>query len=334
MRSARRNQPSSMMILRFAAAAAFAAWGSVAFADDAQVTDLLDRGVALRREHRNEEALALFEQAARLSPNPATLAQMALAEQALGRWADSARDFDAALAAGDDPWIAKNLDVLTGAQAVVAHHVGWIAVQAGAPDAELLLDGHPLPQGVEVRVAAGSAVLEARAPGRVPDIRRVEIEPTQHLRVSLSLPPLSPVVPAPVTSPPAVTYVPGPDAPPPPSSSSLPVIPIVLGAVGLAALATGTYFGIRTFSDKATRDSACPQEVCKPNDLTGQNADADARTSADISTTAFVAGGVLVAGAAVWWFLGRGDGHADHSKVDVTPVVGDRAAGLVLRGAL
>ena len=55
-------------------------------ADDDDVTALLLRGFELRRQHRNEEALAAYEQAFALSPTPAVRAQRALAEQTLGHW--------------------------------------------------------------------------------------------------------------------------------------------------------------------------------------------------------------------------------------------------------
>jgi hypothetical protein len=321
MRSAPRSLPP---LLSLAGAAACAVWGSSAFADD-DVADLLDRGVELRREHRNEEALALFERAARLAPAPPTFAQMALAEQALGRWVDAARDFDAALSSGDDPWIAKNLDALVGAQAIVSRHVGWIAVQVDAAGAEVLLDGRPIPQGPDLCVTSGGAVLEVHAAGRVPDIRHVEIEPAKHARLTIALAVLAPAVPPA----PTVLLVPPPaDAAP----ASTPIIPLVLGAAGVASLATGTYFGIRTFSDKSQRDALCPVGgVCQP---AAQNSDSDARSSANISTAAFITGGALVVAAGVWWLVARSDSHGDRGAIRLAPTVSPTSAGLVVGGVL
>jgi tetratricopeptide (TPR) repeat protein len=74
----------------------------------ADATSLIRRGVELRKEHRNDEALAAFAQAFALAPSPAAQAQRALAEQALGRWLDAEKDLEAALASEDDRWIEKN----------------------------------------------------------------------------------------------------------------------------------------------------------------------------------------------------------------------------------
>jgi hypothetical protein len=78
-----------------------------------------------------------------------------------------------------------------------------------------------------------------------------------------------------------------------PASKGIPVVTLVLGAVGLAALGTGTYFGLKA------RGQADDLEVCRPN-CARSDAEKMRRNAllADVSFgVAFVALGV---GSAVW----------------------------------
>jgi hypothetical protein len=106
--------------------------------------------------------------------------------------------------------------------------------------------------------------------------------------------------------------------------------PIVLGALGLAALATGAYFGVRTIDFKSERDGACTNG-CLP---AAANYDLDARSSAAASTAAFGVGAGFVAAGVVWWLVDRGRASATRPAVEVAPIVGACTGGLVVRGAL
>lgn len=327
---------TSRDVAAFVAAVVIASLSSAKPARADEVTDLLEQGVALRRQHRTEEALDAFLRAARLSPAPAILAQVGLAEQALGRWIEAAHDLDVAVAAADDPWIAKNLDALHGAQAIVAQHVAWLTVDVDVASAEIGLDGVGLERGIAARVSTGPAVLEVRAPGYAPDIRHLELAPAEHARIAAKLVPLSASASLPSTA--ALAPVMTPDLGPPRASAptstaatSLPLGPLVLGGAGLVALGTGTYFGIRTLTDKSNRDGQC---------VGGCNAsavsyDSDARTSATISTVALAGGGAMVVASGLWWWLGRGaSAPSARGAVDVAPVVGSGFGGIVAWGSL
>jgi hypothetical protein len=69
---------------------------------------LLARGVALRWQRRDAEALVEFQHAYAMHPCPRAGGQIALAEQALGHWPEAESGLVAALASADDPWIAYN----------------------------------------------------------------------------------------------------------------------------------------------------------------------------------------------------------------------------------
>src|SRR5580704_13340383 len=73
---------------------------------------LVKEGIELRRLHRDADALDAFRRAYALDPAPRTLAQIALAEQALGHFVDAESDLQRAIGAGDDPWIRRSARTL------------------------------------------------------------------------------------------------------------------------------------------------------------------------------------------------------------------------------
>jgi|SRR5579859_2915204 len=139
-----------------------------ALADAAgDAADHVRRGIELRRTHQNAEALAEFEEAYALAPTPRARAQVALAELALGRWVEAESGLVEALAAKDDPWIAKNHDILADALASIRPRVADLVVDASVAGAEVWVDGARrgvVPLVAPLRVAAGDVVVEVRAP--------------------------------------------------------------------------------------------------------------------------------------------------------------------------
>src|SRR5436190_8859003 len=96
----RRMRPQAWMLVLALIAPAIAQ----AQTDDPDA--LIQQGLDLRREHRDDEALAVFRRSHELRPSARALAQIALAEQATGRWVDAREHLTEALAM-DDPWIAE-----------------------------------------------------------------------------------------------------------------------------------------------------------------------------------------------------------------------------------
>jgi len=77
------------------------------------------------------------------------------------------------------------------------------------------------------------------------------------------------------------------------------VVALVAGGVGVAGLATGGVFGVMAMQKKQDAQKICPHDC---PDKAGVDAWHSATTFGTVSTIAFVAGGALVAGAAVLWF--------------------------------
>jgi hypothetical protein len=275
--------------------------------------ELTKRGLALRRARRDAEALEEFRRAYAVDPTPRTLAQIALAEQALGRWVDAETDLRAALRAGGDPWIVSNRRVLDAGLSAIREHLGSLDVEADVAGADLWVNGSrvgPLPLAAPLRVEAGSVIVEVRAEGYAPARRMTSVDPGGSARESVHLVPLVP--PAPLGEahvPPSSREAPSvaPLSPPPGQSPSR-VIPVdrpmratsfAWFGAGVLGVAAGAYFGVRTFQTKADRDSSCPGGACTAE---GVHLDQEARTFATRSTAWFVAGAAAAGiGATLFW---------------------------------
>ena len=99
---------------------------------------------------------------------------------------------------------------------------------------------------------------------------------------------------------------------------------IVAGGVGLASLGVGSAFGLTAMAKKADAEKVCPHDCADQN---GVNLWGDAAGAGNVSTAAFVVGGVmLAAGAALWLTAG-----ADSTR-GPTAQVGIGAGSIQLRG--
>jgi hypothetical protein len=309
----RRVLSGLLVLLSIASLARFAA-----AADDASAADLLRAGVKLRHEGLDEAALALFERAAAIAPTPVARAQIALAEQALGRWLDAEAHLRVALDAEEDPWIVANRAALDLARDAIAGHLGWLTVDVGAPSADIHFGGHSIAPFVEARVASGSGELEVRAAGYAPVERPIDVPPGEHTRLTIALEALRP------------DLLPEPHVPAAAGGRS-PLGPLVLASLGVAGIGVGSYFGVLTLEHKSARDADCPDGVCTQAAVTE---DASARASARVSTVAFTAGLAFAAAAAAWWMFEPGPPSSARVAWRPVPVIDGRSAGLGIAGSL
>jgi hypothetical protein len=149
--------------------------------------ELVTQGLALRRKGDDAAALQKFEQAYEADKRPRTLAQVALAEQALGRWAHAYDHLTEALGEKSDPWIAKHKSTLEDAMKALREHVGKLEILGGSPGAEVRINGATvgsLPLSKPVTLPTGSAAIEVAAPSFTPIQRTTGIRAGQTTRES------------------------------------------------------------------------------------------------------------------------------------------------------
>lgn len=150
-------------------------------------------GQSLRVQGRDAEALDVFREVYARTRAPRTLARVALAEAALGRWLDAETHMVDALAS-NDPWVTANrrepAGGLEGALALIRTHLGNLVVRSGTPGAELWIAGvrrAALPLEHPLRVTEGSLSVELRAPGHLATVRPVAIRGGADAPVSVDI---------------------------------------------------------------------------------------------------------------------------------------------------
>jgi hypothetical protein len=90
--------------------------------------ELVKEGVALREKGDDKGALEKFREADTAAPSGEAKAQMALAEQALGRWTDAELHLKAALDDGSNAFVKRNRKALEGALETIGKHLATISL--------------------------------------------------------------------------------------------------------------------------------------------------------------------------------------------------------------
>jgi hypothetical protein len=293
---------------------------------DAEATALLERGTELRRAGRDEEALVLFKRVDQSRPSPRAHAQVALAEQALGRWVAAEKDLSRALDADGDLWINKNRTILVKALEAIRQHVGSLVILGSPPGALVRVNGEPagtLPLAAPISVAAGDVVVRVEAPRRPPLSRRVSILGGELTRETIDLPPpeSTPVAAAPVTIVHAGPAVPpsvdlsasttNATSEPAPRRAGLRTAAWITGGLGVVALAVGIVADVR-YVDNVNSfnapDSGCANTA--PNRGTGASCEATYNAFTEekpVAIAAFATAGVLGVASAILFWAGHGE---------------------------
>ena len=138
----------------------------------------IEAGVQLRRERRDAEALEQFKQAYRRSGSSRALAQIALAEQALGRWIRAEKHLLRALNDKKDPWIERNRKALDSGLRTIQQRLVSLELDASVEGARVLVNGKTagtIPVSRSIRAVAGTVVVEVRAEGYWPMTRHLTL---------------------------------------------------------------------------------------------------------------------------------------------------------------
>ena len=161
-----RRRGRFVVVLGFVAVS-IGAWAPAAAAAD-DVDALIRKGVELRRQGKEREALEQFKRAAEAGKTPRAMGQMALAEQALGLWVQAEEHLKEALAAPNDAWVRKNRKTLDESLATISDRLGTLDVWGTPEGAEVQINGEAagtLPATGSVRVTAGIVSVAVRAKG-------------------------------------------------------------------------------------------------------------------------------------------------------------------------
>jgi hypothetical protein len=299
-----------------------------AMADDAACLDAATKGQRLRATHKLVEARDKFRACAAAACPPVVQGDCA-------------------------GWLGAVEKALPSVVLIAKNENGGSLI-----DVKVTVDGKPFAtrlEGEAVPINPGPHTFHFEA-GAGAVVEQVEVIPEgeQNHRLSVVFPKVpAPAQSVPAPSRPAATEEPAPTpAPRPAPSATTPSLPsgptgsdtssvsmspdqgqdagrgpwravgLVAGAVGIAGLGVGGVFGILTMNEHSSFEST-------PTDSTRNTG----RLDGTVSTAAFVAGGVLLAGGAVLFFTApSGSRRGSTSALLVAPSVGPGGGGLVLRG--
>ncbi len=311
--------------------------GSSAYGDTApsQVEVAVARGVAFRRAQRDVEALQAFEQAYEIEPSARIRAQIALAQQALGRWLAAEASLATALGVGGDPWIEKNRSVLDAAMIAIRAHLATIDVSSNVEGATLYVNGiaeGPLPR--RARVEAGTVALDGSSAGYMTVRRTLDVAPGAIAREVLTLVPMlnhdgETTPPAPPQPEPALALTPLPaESQPAPRARSAEATWALASFVGAGVM---TASGIAAVVARQSHLTTYNEDTSRCPPATRSTTCDDERTAVTRATAfaavAFGVGAVL-AGTGVVLVV-----HGSTASAKKTAWVGLRGSQLTLGGA-
>jgi hypothetical protein len=244
------------------------------------------------------EARDRLRAAIAIRASPKVLFSLAQAEEKLGAVASAQADYVRALegarAAGETDVVRVAEQARVSLESRVPH-VRLIVTNpsGGAPSgATATLDEHPMAVGATVALDPGAHRVVVNAPGMREVTTSVAIGERQQLDVPVHM----------VTETIAPVLVVPSGLAPGPSAGTWRTVGLIVAGVGVVGLGVGTAFGVESIAKHNAAHTACPGVTCA--DAASAGLWNDAVSTGNVSTVAFIAGGVLVAGGAVLWWVG------------------------------
>jgi tetratricopeptide (TPR) repeat protein len=314
-----------MMAARVAVLAVLAvlAAGGPARADDkVKAIALFDEGQKAMKAGDHARACKAFEASIRLLPDSGTRGSLARCYTKLGRiasawtlWRELADIAPTSELRVDAAAQAKQLEPRLAKYAVkVAAPVDGLAVTVAGEPADPSLD-------VPVPIDPGSYPVEATAPGRV--AWKGELTATEGKTVEIVVPELAAAPSDGASKGPGTGGSPG-------RGRRLAGLALAVGGAG--GLAVGGVFGVVARSHNADAKALCGGDVdrCDPARTNEAQAKVDeARSAANVSTAAFIAGGAMAAAGVILYVTAP---KAERRAVSIAPLVDATTAGFVLSG--
>lgn len=357
----RRRMARALPALLVASFSLFARGAQAQERDPAAAQALFDQARQLMKGGKFAEACPKLVESNRLDPGIGTEFHLADCYEQSGRFASAWAQFlDVASQARASGQAEREKAALARADRLVPrlpHLVISVPQASQVPGLEIRRNGvavGPAQWGAPVAVDPGDIELTATAPGKQPLRQTVHIEEGKSL--SYNLPALA--IDETSAEPDAeedeekgweVTPKPRKKAPEPPASSSKPAPAAkpgrantgwVLGLAGLGVVGVGVGTTFSILASNANADSKAGNK-CAPTNANRCNREGvelrnDAIDKGNIATACMVVSGALFASAGIVWALsGPRDrrGSAEHERFVATPVVGQREAGLLMRGS-
>jgi hypothetical protein len=327
MRGTRTRRTSRVIAAALSASIALAVMPARAN-DPATAQMLFDQGRRLMQQKRFAEACQKLEESQRLDPAGGTLAHLALCRESEGRiatawalWQDALTQAKREKRKERADFAQQRIDALTPTLPKIRVKVA--PANRAMAGFQLLRDETAMGEaqwGEPIPVDPGIRVLTARATGHKTWTKKIDV-PAQPQELVVEVPELE------VEK--SVENAPPPPPPTPKEDNSAGdtqrTLGFVAGGVGLAGIVVGSIFGFIAIKKNSEADNECrppDYKICTPK---GVEAGDDGRTAGNVSTVAFIAGGVFLAGGVALYFTAPSG-----SSVSVSPTVGTRGASVAL----
>ena len=315
----------SIGVVLAASALAVASPAAAQVHDSVAAQALFDQGKKLMAEGKASEACPKFAESQRLDPGVGTLLNLAACFEASNRnasaWSTFLEGESAARAEGNAEAgrvARERADALLGKLSKLTINV----TQPNIAGLEVRRDETSVGQAqwrLPIPTDPGLHHIRASAPGRKDFQFEVEVKGASAVYEvtvpDLELDPATIAPPAPAPSPPAAAPPPAIQVAkqPPLAEGGAPqsaegshggrhALAIGVGVVGVAGVALGTVFGLKS---KAKHDEAKSHCLGSDCDSTGVQLRRDALSAGNLSTVSFVVGAVGLAGGALLWFTGN-----------------------------
>jgi hypothetical protein len=288
---------------------------------------LFDEGHKLMTQGKYAEACPKLESSQRLDPGAGTLVNLATCYDKNGQTASAWVTYTDAATASEErhPDWAKRASERAKALYPTLSKL-TIDIAAPPPGAVVKRDGKPVDGGsfgVAIPVDPGHHVIDVTAPGKLPYHSEIDVAAQgaeAHVAVTLQAAPVEQQVDHPALNP--VEPVPPRDAG---RGNGQRIAGIVVASVGIAGVGIGGLFGGLAIGQKNAATPNCTADLSRCN-ATGKSAIDSAMTLANVSTIAFIAGGVLAVTGLIVFFV------APKSK-ETTVTVGLGPTGVSIGGA-
>ncbi len=274
--------------------------------DEALGRALFTEARTLMNEGKYAEACPKLEEGQRVSPGVGMKFNLADCYEKVGRTASAWAAFLDAAASARLLGQAEREKAARDRAEVLERTLSKLKVEVPAESMveglEVTRDGTPVGRGafgVEFPVDPGEHVVVAKAPGFTPWTGKARLG-AESAKATLVVPKLVAVAVQPVEPPPRYVPLP-PPAPVPPPSRTMTYMGLTSLGLGVAGLGAGAIFGLLAASSKSDSDPLCPQpNLCSPDGVRLRD---QAIVRGNVSTIAFVAGGVLAAAGVTFLVL-------------------------------
>jgi hypothetical protein len=295
-------------------------------ADAARADALFNEGVKLFDAGKMHEACVRFAESMKLDPANGTLQDLALCHEKEGKTATAWREFMQLVDRASTARQAEREALARQHVAALGATLSKLALSLG-PDAnvtQVRVDGVPLARGdwaTPQPLDPGDHMVVLSAPGKKAFEQHVAVAPgpsTQTIVVAK----LEDAVPAAARA--SKSAAARPETPSTEGGlGGQRILGLAVGGIGVAGLVVGSAFGLTASSKWSQAQKDCTPSCTPDSPAIGERE--DAKSAANVSTIAFIAGGAAVAAGAVLYLTAP-------RSVTLAPAVDTSAGGFLVRG--